>query len=232
MCDPLTIGSAALTAFGTMQQMNSQKKAQKGVQNAIAANDAANEKLRADSQAGVMDSTDKFSREKFDEQQQQETQVLDKRFTDNLSQGDLPGEYYGGKVSANTQKYTADKSREGTDYSQEIATALARMRGFDTGLNKNNQAINRSGEKVLMNSNFQQGNNAVLPLTIEAAKQKASNPLADIMVGIGGAGLSAGLSSAAGPLSSQGSLSRIVAGSSPSMQGPMQSFGNTGFNLV
>lgn len=233
MCDPLTIGSAALTAIGSFQQYQSQKKAQKGVESAIARNAEAQEALRRDSQAGVQNAAQDFNREKFDKTQQDETAIIQQKLTDSLSQGVLPGEYYGGKQSENTRKYAVEKSNESTDYSKEIADALARMRGFDAGLRTTNVGINRAGEKVLMNNGFMDGNNTVLPIQIEAAKQKASNPIADIMVGLGSAGMSAGLSGAAktGALSSQSSFSRSLSGMGKA-QGPVNGFAGTGFNLV
>jgi len=203
MCDPVSIGSAALTAFGTFQQYQSQKKAQDRVEQAISNNAEAQEKLRRESQAGVKDSAEQFNRETFDKTQADETAVIQKKLTDNLSQGDLPGEYYGGKQSDNTKKNIEVKSKGASDFSAQIADALARMRGFDAGLSKTNMSINRAGEKVLMNNGFMDGNNAVLPIQIEAAKQSGSNPLADIMVGVGSAGLSAGLSGGTGPMTTQ-----------------------------
>lgn len=233
MCDPLTIGSAALTAFGTYQQYQSQKDAQKETERVLARNAESQEALRRDSQAGVMNSLQDFKREKFDQTQDDETAKIQQKLTDNLSQGVLPGEYYGGKQSDNTRQYAQIKTQQSTDFSKELAEALARMRGFDAGLRTSNVGINRAGEKVVMNNNFMDGNNAILPIQLEAAKQKASNPLADIMVGVGMAGVGAGLSGSAanGPLSSQSSLSRNLAGMK-NVPGPINGFAGTGFNLV
>lgn len=200
MCNPLAIGSAALTAFGTYKQYQSQQKAQDRINQAISQNDERNEALRRQSQGQVLNQADQFTREKFDANQAAETEKLDRSYTDNLSQGDMPGEFYGGRMSENTRVLSDQKSSEATDFSKEIASALARMRGFESGMRVNNTGINRAAETAAMNSNFIGGNNAVLPLQIEAAKQSGSNPLADIMVGVGSAGVSAGLSGGSGPM--------------------------------
>lgn len=232
MCDPLSAASALLTIGGSYMQSQSQRRAERGIQNAITNNANMQDKLLANSQAGVLDAANKFDRTKFDQTQADETGKIQKSFRDNLSQGDLPGEYYGGKQSENTQKYSKGKSAATTDYSREIADALARMRGFEQGMTTNNTGINRAGERVLMNNNFMQGNNAVLPLEIEAAKRKGQNSLADLMVGLGHTGLSAGLSNvpgAGGVLNSQSGLSRWLSGTKV---GPINGFGGTGFNLI
>lgn len=199
MCEPLTIASAALTAFGTYQQHQSQKKAQKKTEAAIRATGEANERLRDQSQTRVLDSADNFSREKFDENQAAETEKLSQKLTDPLTQGTLPGEYYGGRQSENTQRVLEDKNAEATDFSVGIADALANLRGFGQALGVNQRDTQRAGELVGLNQNKQTGNNAVLPIQLEGIKQGAQNPLADIMVGIGSAGVSAGLSSGLPP---------------------------------
>lgn len=203
MCEPLTIASAALTALGTYQQYQSQKDAQKETERVLARNAETQEGLRRDSQVGVTNAADAFKRDKFDQNQEDQTAQITQKLTDNLSQGVLPGEYYGGRQSENTRQYAETKSAESTDFSKELAAALGRMRGFDAGLRTTNVGINRASEGVMMNNNFMDGNNAILPIQLEAAKQKASNPLADIMVGIGGAGLSAGLSGGSGPMTTR-----------------------------
>jgi len=210
MCDPVSIGSAALTAFGTLQQYQSQKKAADRVEQAVANNAQEQERLRQNSQAGVQDSAQQFSRDKFDKTQSDETATIEKKLTDSLSQGDLPGEYYGGRESANTKQYAQTKSMESTDFSRQMAEALAKMRGFDAGMGKTNLGINRASEKVVMNNGFMDGNNAVLPLQIEAAKQSGQNPLADIMVGVGSAGLQAGLSGGSGPMTTGTGAGKIT----------------------
>ena len=197
MCDPLTIGSAALTAFGTYQQYQSQKKAQKRTEAAIRANGEANDRLRQQSQERVLGSADNFTREKFDELQNQETQKLSQKYTDPISQGVLPGEYYGGKQSENTNRRINDKNTSANEYSKGIAEALANLKGFGQALGVNQRDTQRAGELVGLNQNKEAGNNAVLPIQIEAARQSAANPLADIMVGLGSAGLTAGLSAGA-----------------------------------
>lgn len=233
MCNPLTIGSALLTVGGTAMQMQSQRKAQKAVNAAIQNNSAKNAALRNESQGRVLGSADQFSRDKFDANQADQTGKIKQQLTDALSPGVLPGEYYGGAQGENTKAYTVKKTKDTTDKSMQAADALANLRGFEGGQRVNTQGIQRAGEVVGMNQNKEAGNNAILPIQIEAAKRKGSNPIADLMVGAGGAGLSAGLSGAAsgsGILGSQGPVSRMFAGMPSNVQGPVQGFG--GWNLV
>jgi len=196
MCDPLSIASAVATVAGTAMQMQAQNKARKGVNAAIAANGEANDKLRANSRAGVEATAQGFNRETFDANQANETQAVQQKLTDALAGGKLPGEYYGGEQSANTRQYTEQKVSKADAYSQQIADALARMRGFTQAQGTNNRNISRTGEVVAINQNKEQGNNAVLPLQIEAAKSKAHSPLGDILTMAGSAGSAAGLSGA------------------------------------
>lgn len=233
MCNPLVIASAAATAAGTYMQYKSQQKAQDKINQAIALNDESNERLQRESQAAALEAGEGFNRENFDEAQNQETVKLRQQLTDNLSQGVLPGEFYGGRQSENTKQYAEIKDQEARDFSQQMADALANLRGFEQGLRVQNKGVQSAGEKAGMNQNFQVGNNAVLPHQIRAAEASAQNPLADILVGVGGVGLSAGLSGSAvtGPLNSQSSLSRTIAGMKD-VQGPVNGFGGSGFNLV
>lgn len=195
MCDPMTIASVAISAVGTGMQMQAQKKAQKAINNAVNANGIANDKLREQSRQGVVDTTQKFSRESFDRNQADETGKVQAKLTDALSAGKLPGEYYGGAQSENTRGYTEQKTTETNDFSKQMADALARLRGFGQGQAVNTQRVQRAGEVVGMNQNKEAGNNAVLPLQIEAAKQKGSSPLGDLFTGIGSATLGPSLSS-------------------------------------
>lgn len=200
MCDPLSVASAAVTAYGTFRQYQSQQEAQSKINSAIENNDRKNMALELDTQNKALGATDKFDRENFDANQAGETQKLQGKFRDNLSQGNLPGEYYGGELSDNTKRYQEVQSKKASDTNNRMADALARLRGFEQGMRINNQAVSGAGEVAGMNRNFMIGNNNVLPYQIEAAKRGAQDPFADILVGAGSAGLTAGLSGA-GPQS-------------------------------
>lgn len=199
MCDPLTIGSIAVTGLGTMMQMRSQEKAQRSMDNVLRENASEAERLQKDSQGRTLKAAEEFGRDKFDQNVADETAKTKKQFIDAQS-GGVPGEYYGDSVSDNTKRYQEKKSSEASDYTKRMAAALATMRGFEGGMRAGNTQSQRASEQVAMNNNFMAGNNAILPLRLEAAKAKGSNPLADIMVGIGSAGLSAGLSGGSGPM--------------------------------
>ncbi len=199
---------------GTGMQYQAQRRAQKGIESAIRNNGEANDRLRAESRTGVMSQADKFSREQFDANQAEETQKVKAQFDKQLSQGVLPGEYYGGAQSENTKRYSEQKNTEARNFSQQMSDALANLRGFDQGQAVNTRGVQRAGEVVAMNQNKEAGNNAVLPLQIEAAKQKGSSMLGDIFVGLGSAGLTAGLAApaaaAATPAAAAGSVAKIA----------------------
>jgi len=233
MCDPLTIGSALLTVGGTAMQQKAQRSAQKGIEGAIRANGEANDRLRNESRTGIMNSAQDFSREKFDQTQMDETAKVRQQLEAALSPGKLPGEYYGGQQSENTRKYTETKTKQTNDFSMQMADALAKLRGFGQGQQVNTRGVQRAGEVVGMNQNKESGNNAILPLQIEAAKRKGQTPLGDLFVGLGTAGTAAGLAGGGSSIfGSQGGLSRLMGTGSTGAVGPMQSFGNMGFNLV
>lgn len=231
MCNPLTIGSAALSLGGTFMQMQAQRRAQQGINNAIRNNDNANDSLRQKSQAAISTSADKFSRDKFDQNQTVETGKVQKSLMDALTPGALPGEYYGGKQSENTRAYAEQKDAKANDFSKQMAEALANLRGFGQGQSVNTRGIQRAGEVVGMNQNKEAGNNAILPIEIDAAKRKGQSPLGDLFTGLGGAGLSAGLSAGGGGgvFNSQGGFSRLIGTGNSNFVGPMQGFG--GWNL-
>lgn len=213
-------------------QSKAQASAQRGINAAINANGEANDRLRHESQGKVLDSANTFSRENFDRTQQDETAKIKDKLTMALGGGTLPGEY-NGLQSENTRAYTEKKNTQTNDFSKQMADALANLRGFGQGQVVNTAGVQRAGEVVGMNQNKEAGNNAVLPLQIEAAKRKGQSPLGDIFTGLGTAGLTAGLAGAgsgSGILGSQGSVSRLVGTGNPSFVGPMQGFG--GFNLV
>lgn len=229
MCDPVSIASAVATVAGTAMQQRAQSRAQKGIESAIRNNGEANDRLRAESRTKVMDQTEQFNRDKFDRNQADETAKAKASFDRQISQGVLPGEYYGGAQSENTRRYSELKNNEAQSFSQQMSDALANLRGFDQAQGVNTRGIQRTSEVAGMNQNKEAGNNAILPLQIEAAKQKGSSLLGDILVGAGSAGLTAGLSGGgSGGLGAafggQGATSRWIAGMPANMQGPVPSF--------
>lgn len=198
MCDPLTIASAAATVGGTFMQMNAQAKAEKAINNAVRNNGEMNDRLREQSRMALKDSTQQFSRENFDRTQEEETGKVRDKLMAALTPGQLPGEYYGGRQSENTRQYAEKKSVETNDFSKQMADSLAKLRGFGQGQIVNTQGVQRAGEVVGMNQNKEAGNNAVLPIQIEAAKRKGYSPLGNLFTAAGSAGLSAGLAGGAG----------------------------------
>jgi hypothetical protein len=194
MCDPLTIGGAVVTGLGTVMQMRSQQQARNKMDSVIRANADEADRLQKDSSKRTLTAAEGFDRPKFDANVSEQTQKTKKDFMDAQSGGALPGEFYGESTSDNVKQYREQKGQESSNYTNRMAEALSRLRGFEGGMRVAGTQTNRAAEQVLLNNNFMQGNNAILPIQLEAAKAKGSNPLADIMVGLGSAGMSAGLS--------------------------------------
>ena len=167
MCDPLTIGSLALSGIGTVMQMNSQAAAQRKTQAAIASTDQKNDQLRRQSQAQLGTAEDKFKRPAFDANQDAATTTITKQLQDPQSQGVLPGEYYGSGVGDNTKQYAEQKSADSSKFTQNYAAALAKLRGFGQGQLANNTGIARAGEQVGVNASKIQGNDNLLPIELQ-----------------------------------------------------------------
>lgn len=194
MCDPVSIGSALLTVAGTGLQMKAQKDARKQTQRVLSANAEKQMKLRQDSSQKLAEAASGFEREQFDENQDAATQAIAQKFSAGTADGALPGEYAGPATSANTQKYALDKKSENDAYIQKYQEALAKMRGFGTNMTNKRLNTGRAGEQMQLNAAYMQGNEAVLPIQLQAAQNASSSPLGDIFAGIGQAGLTAGLS--------------------------------------
>lgn len=198
MCDPVSIGSAVVMGLGTVMQMKSQANAQKKMDSVLQRNAEEADRLQKDSSAKTLNAAQEFGREKFDANAQQETVKSKQEFMASQSAGVLPGEYYGESAGENVKRYQETKSKKASNYTDRMADALAAIRGFEGGMRAGQTKTRDAAEQVVLNNNSIAGNNAILPIQLEAAKASGSNPLADIMTGVGSAGLSAGLSSSAG----------------------------------
>lgn len=196
MCDPLSIGSAIATGLGTVMQMSAQNRAQNNIRNVIQQNADKQTQLQQQSSARAQDAAQNFTRAKFDQGQQEATAADAAKYKAAQSQGALPGEYYGDSVGDNVKAYQELKSKDASAYTDRYADALAKLTGFTGGIMKPNNAIRDAGEQVQLNSNYMAGNNAILPVQLEAAKQSGQSPFGDILTGLGSAGLSAGLTKA------------------------------------
>ena len=182
--------SVAASAAGTGLQGTSHSDTQKEIREAQAATDEANDQLQRQSQQEVLETTDDFSRERFDDVQAEQTGNIKKTFKDSLAEG-LPGQFSSGDLSSNTQRLLSDETTKNRGDTDRFASALANLRGFSQGLTDSNRGIQRAGENIQLNQTAQSGNSAVLPLTIQGAVNNSGNPFADILVAGGAAGAQA-----------------------------------------
>lgn len=196
MCDPLTIASAAATVIGTGMQMKAQSNARKETERVMSRNAEKQDALRKDSQTKLMDVAKNYDRENYDAEQAEATQVMADKFAAGTGEGVLPGGEYSvpQTTSSNTTRYADKKKGENDAYLQEYQKGLAKLRGFTQNAAAQRRDVGRTGEQMQLNSEFMRGNEAILPMQIQAAQSKANSPLGDILTAAGGAGLTYGLS--------------------------------------
>lgn len=87
------------------------------------------------------------------------------------------------------------KSGEAKRFTDQQAGALAEMRSFGDLLGENSRAMARDGSEISQIGGFKRGSSNILPLEMEAAAQKGQGlrTFGDILGGVGGIALNAGL---------------------------------------
>lgn len=214
MCTGMEIAAAASLAStlgGTYMQMQAQEKAQDRINNVISSNAEKNDQLQRDSQASMYEALGGYNKDKLEETQTQQTDDIRTRLVNSLSKGNLPGDYSTGPVSENTQKYIKDTSTKASKFSEDLAKALAEMKGFDSTLTTLGRGTTKAAEKAGMNKSFQAGNTAILPAQIEAAKASGHSPIGDALTMAGSIGQAITLPATAGSFFNFGSPTDITA---------------------
>jgi hypothetical protein len=211
MCDPVTIGSAVLTAAGTMYNSNTQKKAAKAQRNASNNALAASNQLR-DAERGRQDAFAAKTRARFDENlgkktlENQETQLDSERqrvetlYNENIPDATTNNSLLSGQqnAGANFDTAAAKSLADSSADTRRRLNALARLQSYGGSQQLNDFAristnrdigttANNAGNSLATNSRAR--NSA---MRNPAQVTSGSTTLGDIMMGAGQAGMFAG----------------------------------------
>jgi hypothetical protein len=197
MCDPLTIAGMALSA-GSAVANNAAANQQAKAQAAAMSAERSRQRVLDDEGRGVNEQ----ARNRFEDigaqQEQQASQLADvfsgeaNRGADVISAA-LP------RTSSNITMQNDEREREkATGFANQQGEAMARMRSFSDMFGGLGRDTAQDASQIGMLGGFKRGSQGVLPFELEAASMRGQGlrGAADIMSGLGGIGLTAGLSGA------------------------------------
>lgn len=202
MCDPLSIAGAALTVGSTVANSAAASREAKARDQALAA-----ERIRQrgfDQETAALNTQSQDSFQDFEGQRQSKAQSLGDYFAS--------AEPVGANATAASVMPTATndivvremakKSGEARRFTDQQAGALAEMRSFGDLLGDNSRGMVRSASEIGQIGGFKRGSSNIIPLEMEAAQQKGRGlrMLGDVLGGLGGVTLSAGLTGRGGNL--------------------------------
>jgi hypothetical protein len=197
MCDPLSIAGMALSVGSTIANhaaANQQAKAQASAMSA----ERSRQRVLDDEGRGVNEQ----ARNRFEDigsQQEQQTSRLAEVFGGEANRGAdviaaaLP------RTSSNITMQNDERERgRASEFADEQGDALARMRSFSDLFGALGRDTARDGSQIGMLGGFKRGSHGVLPFELEAASMRGQGlrETADLMGGLGGLSLTAGLSGA------------------------------------
>jgi hypothetical protein len=212
MCDPMTIASVALSA-GSAVANNAAANQQAQAQAAAMAAERSRQRVFDDEGRGVNEQArNRF--ENISEQQDQKTRDLTEVFSGEANRGAdvisaaLP------RTSSNITMQNDERERgRASDFANQQGEAMARMRSFADLFGGLGRDTAQDASQIGMIGGFKRGSQGVLPFELEAASMKGQGlrTAADIMSGLGGIGLNAGLSGA-NPFARTPMSSNVVSG--------------------
>lgn len=193
MCNPLAIGVGA-NVVGMYLQNQSAKKAQRARETAISAENVRQKNLQNEAQTAMLASNAMMDRSGgFDKGVAEEAVGLANRYGTNYGSGvSLPS------AAANAPKIVQDAFDAASNKADTFNTTqnqqLADLNSFGTFLaNRVNPQFTDSAAIGQMTGNFGRGSAGVLGSELEAANQKAYNPLAQLLMAGGQVGTNYGL---------------------------------------
>lgn len=195
MCDPLTIAGAALTVGSTVANASAARKAEAARNDALAAERIRQGALDQEAQALNTQSQDRFT--DFETKREDKATALGDYFappTENTEANNaaavLPAE-----TNSVITREMAKKSGEARAFTDQQGAALAELRSFGDLLGDTSRMQGRDASLVGQIGGFKRGSSNVLPLELEAAAKKGQGMrvLGDILGGIGGIAMNAGL---------------------------------------
>ena len=220
MCDPLTIGSIALTLGGAGANYMSQQQVDSARSGAMAAERIRQQGL--DQQAAALNTTSQDRFNDFGGQQETRAKSLTDMFTEAPAQlpptaAPMPAS------SSNLVVQAEDKARgEARDRTNQIGGALGNLRSFADLLGDTSRLQGRDASQIGQIGGFKKGSSNVLGMELEAANGagQGTRMLGDVLGGLGRIGTMAGLSGSLGgaaagsPLALTGAAGRTAAGAS------------------
>lgn len=197
MCDPLTIAGAALSVGSTVANTIGAKKAAKARDDALAAERIRQGGLDREAQALNAGAQDRYT--DTEAKTAEKAKSLGDFFT---AEPAAPGEANAAAASVMptatndivTQEI-AKKSGEAKQFTNQQGNALASMRAFGDVLGDTGRLQARDAGLIGQIGGFKRGSSEVLPLELDEASKKGAGLrlLGDILGGIGGISLNAGL---------------------------------------
>lgn len=213
MCDPLTLGGAALTAISTGMQYAQQNAVQKARDDAMAA-----ERIRQsgfDQQAAALNATAQDRFQNFEQQQGEKATTLKNYFVKQ----DVPEPNKDMALPVTDSNITVREEQKqrgkAEDFTNRTGEALGQLRSFGDLLGDISRLQSRDAGAIGQIGGFKQGSKAVLPFELEAANAKGAGLglFGKILGAAGGAGINAGLSGGG----FGGGLGGLFGGASPTV---------------
>lgn len=212
MCDPLTIAGAALSVGSTVANAAAANKAAKAREQTLAAERIRQGALDQEAQALNARAQDRF--EGAAAKTEEKKQALGDYFAQPVENSEANNAAAALPAGANSivTREMAKKAGEAKAFTDQQGQALASLRAFGDMLGETSRLQARDAGEVGQIGGFKRGSSNVMPLELDAAAQKGAGLrlLGDVLGGIGGVSLNAGLTG--GSLGSMFGGAKTVAG--------------------
>ena len=200
MCDPVTLGSIALTALGTGASYMGQQEVQSARDDALSAERIRQQGL--DQQAAALNTQSQDRYQDFGAKQQEKSASLADYYKTQSPMPEATAQTVPQSSSNLVVANEAAKKAEAKQRTDQIGTALGGLRSFGDLLGNTSILQARDASKIGQVGNFKKGSSNVLSYELEDANSAGSglSALGQIASGLGRVGVSAGLSGAGGNL--------------------------------
>lgn len=199
MCDPLTIAGVALSGASMAANSAAQGRIQSARNDALAAERIRQRGFDNEADALNLQSQDRY--EDFGDKQTEKAQSLGDYFTQQqvaepAAAQSMPA------TSSNIAVQEESKQRgKARDFTNQVGTALGDLRSFGDLLGDTSRLQARDASLVGQLGGFKRGSSEVVPYELEAANQKGAGLklFGDILGGVGGLSMNAGLGGSSFP---------------------------------
>lgn len=198
MCDPLSIASGALLVGSTLSGMAQQGEVNSARDSALTAENDRQKKLRAEAAAALGKSEADFSA--LPGKQKQTGDELANILNQNTTQQAPPTNLLPGASDPTIVREVGKQTDKAKAFTNQQGNALGQLRAFGDTMGTANRNLGGNAQLVGQLGSFQQGSAGVLNSELAAANDAGAGwgTLGDILGGVGGIGLTAGLSKGAG----------------------------------